>query len=88
MAQLDAVYDYGAETQLATGSGPVSSSTLFGSLSGDLSNAITADQATFTANAPAGHSTFETLEIVVIVLALTMAAGCAWGLNRRIVEYR
>jgi hypothetical protein len=88
MQTLDAAYDYGAETQLAIGTGPDSTGTLFSHLSGDLTSAIVTDQATFTANAPAGKTTFQTLEIAVIVLALIMAAGCALGLNRRIAEYR
>jgi hypothetical protein len=88
MQSLDAAYNYGAETQLAIGTGPGSSATLFGRLSSDLSSAIAADDATFTAHAPAGQTTFATLEVAVIVLALIMAAGSAWGLNRRIVEYR
>ena len=85
---LDAVYNYGAETQLAIGTGQGSSATLFGRLSADLSGAIAADQSTFSANAPAGQSTFATLEIAIIVLALIMAAGSFWGLTRRIAEYR
>jgi hypothetical protein len=88
MQKLDAAYDYGAETQLAIGTGPDSTATLFSHLSGDLTSAIATDQGTFTANAPAGKTTFDTLEIAVIVLALIMAAGCAWGINRRIAEYR
>jgi hypothetical protein len=88
MQSLDAAYNYGAETQLAIGTGPSSSATLFDRLSSDLGSAIGADEATFTAHAPAGQSAFATLEIAVIVLALIMAASSAWGLNRRIVEYR
>jgi hypothetical protein len=88
MQTLDAAYNYGAETQLAIGTGPGSSATVFGRLTTDLSNAIAADQATFTANAPAGKSAFETLEIAVIVLALIMAAGSSLGVSRRIAEYR
>jgi hypothetical protein len=88
MQTLDAAYNYGAETQLAIGTGPDSSATVFGRLSTDLSDAIAADQATFTANAPAGKTAFDTLEIAVIVLALIMAAGSSWGMSRRIAEYR
>ena len=88
MQTLDAAYHYGAETQLAIGTGPGSSATVFGRLSTDLGNAIAADQATFAANAPAGKTAFETLEIAVIVLALIMAAGSSWGVSRRIAEYR
>jgi hypothetical protein len=88
MQALDSAYNYAAETQLAIGTGPGSSATLFGRLSADLSGEIATDEATFTASAPAGRDTFETLEVAVIVLALVMAAGCAWGLNRRLAEYR
>jgi hypothetical protein len=88
MQTLDAAYNYGAETRLAIGTGPGSAATLFSRLSADLSDAIATDQATFNAHAPAGQSVFGTLEIAVIVLALIMAAGCAWGLSRRIAEYR
>ena len=36
----------------------------------------------------AGQSAFAGLEAGVIVLALGMAAGCAWGISRRLAEYR
>jgi hypothetical protein len=88
MQALDAAYNYGSETQLAIGTGPGSAATLFGRLSADLTGAIGTDQATFAANAPSGQTAFDTLEIAVIVLALTMAAGCAWGIYRRLLEYR
>ena len=39
-------------------------------------------------NADAGRSAFVGLEAGVIVLALGMAVGCAWGLSRRLAEYR
>jgi hypothetical protein len=85
---LDVVYDYGAETRLAIGTGPGSSATAFARLQSDIGSAIAADQAVFTANASAGRDAFSGLEIGVIVLAVVMAAGCAWGLTRRLVEYR
>jgi hypothetical protein len=88
MEAYDQTYDYGAETQLAIGTGPGSSATLFGRLETDLGAAIAADQDTFSANAPDGQDTFTSLEIGVIVLALMMAAGCAWGLSSRLAEYR
>jgi len=39
-------------------------------------------------NAAAGSDAFTGLEVGTIVLALTMAAGCARGLSRRLAEYR
>jgi hypothetical protein len=42
----------------------------------------------FSANAANGAGAFTGLEAGMIVLALVMAVGCAWGLSRRIAEYR
>ncbi len=85
---LDKASSYGAETQLVIGSGPGTAATLFGKLSGDLDAAIASNQAVFASNADAGRGAFAGLEAGVIVLALGMAAGCAWGLSRRLAEYR
>jgi hypothetical protein len=85
---LDAVYDYGAETRLEIGSGPGTAGTSFGQLETNLDAAIGADQAVFASNAAAGADAFTGLEAGIIVLALVMAAGCAWGLTRRLAEYR
>jgi len=85
---LDAIYAYPAETRLVIGSGPDAAGTLFGRLEGDLGAAIQADQAVFAASAAAGSGAFTGLEAGVAVLALAMAAGCAWGLSQRLAEYR
>ncbi len=85
---LDKANSYGAETQLVIGQGPGTAATLFGKLSGDLDAAIASNQAVFTSNADAGQSAFTGLEVGVIVLALGMAVACAWGLSRRLAEYR
>jgi hypothetical protein len=50
--------------------------------------AINTDQGVFTANAAAGADAFTGLEAGVIALALVAAVGCAWGLSRRLAEYR
>ena len=42
----------------------------------------------FAANAASGADAFTGLEAGIIVLALVMAVGCAWGLSRRLAEYR
>ncbi len=57
-------------------------------LAAKLRAAITLDQEAFDAHARASASAFTLLEPGVIVAALIMAAACAWGLNRRIAEYR
>ena len=85
---LDAVYDYGAETRLEIGSGPGTAGTLFGQLETDLGAAINTDQGVFARNAAAGADAFTGLEAGIIVLALLMAVGCAWGPSRRLAEYR
>jgi hypothetical protein len=85
---LDKVHDYGAETRLIIGSGPDTAGTLFGRLEDSLAAAIRADQAVFADSAAAGSDAFTGLEAGVAVLALIMAAGCAWGLSRRLAEYR
>ncbi|HTX29715.1 MAG TPA: hypothetical protein VME19_22130 [Streptosporangiaceae bacterium] len=54
----------------------------------DLGAAINTDQGVFAGNATAGADAFTGLEAGVIVLALLMAIGCAWGLSRRLAEYR
>ncbi len=86
--ELDAVFDYGAETRLEIGSGPGTAGTLFSQLETDLGAAINTDQGVFAVNAAAGADAFTGLEAAIIVLALVMAAGCAWGLSRRLAEYR
>ena len=85
---LDAVYAYGAETRLEIGSGAGTAGTLFGQLETDLGAAISTDQGVFAANAAAGADAFTGLEAGIIALALLMTVGCAWGLSRRLAEYR
>jgi hypothetical protein len=86
--KLDQAHDYGAETQLVIGRGTGSAGTLFARLEADLDAAIHADQAVFADSAAAGSGAFTGLVAGVAVLALAMAADCAWGLSRRLAEYR
>jgi hypothetical protein len=72
----------------ALGSGPGDAGGEFALLSGDLTTGIDTDQSAFDASARAGSGMYGGLEAAVIVGALVMAAGCAWGLSRRILEYR
>jgi hypothetical protein len=71
---------------LGTKSGDAGAS--FGRLSADLDAAIASDQAVFDSTARSASSAYTGLEAVVIAAALLMAAACAWGLSRRIAEYR
>ena len=86
--KLDLASNYAAETQLVIGTGPGSSSRGFTRLESDIGRAIAADQVVFHQHASAGRSAFANLEAGVIVAALLMAAGSAWGLSRRLAEYR
>jgi archaellin len=86
--RLDVAANYAAETQLVIGTGPGSSAAGFRKLEADLGQAIAADQVVFASNANAGAGAFTGLEVGVIAAAVLMAAGSAWGLGRRIAEYR
>ncbi len=85
---LDLAANYAAETRLVIGTGTGSSAAGFARLEADLSRGIAADQVVFRANAAAGSDAFGALEAAVILAALLMAAGSAWGISRRLAEYR
>ena len=85
---LDDNANHPAAVLSALGSGPNDAGAAFGKLSTDFASGIAAGQATFDASASAGADAFTGLEPGVIAAALVMAAGCAWGLSRRLAEYR
>ena len=60
----------------------------FSRLSDDISSAIESDQAVFDATARSASSAYDGLAAGLIVLTLLTAAACAWGLSRRLAEYR
>lgn len=86
--RLDNAHQYAAETASVIGTGPGSSESGFTALVGHLRGGIDADQAVFKSNAAAGSGAFGGLEAGVIIAALLMALGSAWGLSRRLAEYR
>jgi hypothetical protein len=88
VSALDAADNFSAETQLVTGAGPGTAAALFGGLNADLSAAVAADQAAFRSSAAGGRDAFTGLEAGIIALSVVMAAGCAWGITRRLAEYR
>jgi hypothetical protein len=85
---LDNSGNHTAAVGSVLGSGPGDAGTQFRLLSAGLATGIAADQATFDSRARAGYDAFTGLEPGVIALTLIMVAGCAWGLNRRLAEYR
>ncbi len=64
------------------------SATSFAQLSAALSDGINAHQAVFASSARGGRDAFTGLAAGMIVASLVMVAGCAWGLSRRLAEYR
>jgi hypothetical protein len=60
----------------------------FQRLSDTLTKGITDRQAVFASSARSGRDAFTGLAIGMAVAALVMVAGCAWGLTRRLAEYR
>ena len=62
--------------------------TSFARLSATLSQGINDHQAVFAASARRGRDAFTGLAVGMIVASLVMVGGCAWGLSRRLAEYR
>jgi ABC-type multidrug transport system fused ATPase/permease subunit len=85
---LDSKAQYTTETALVIGQGANASTAGFARVEADLSKAINADDAVFHSNATAGRNAFNGLDVVIVIAAALIAAGCAWGLSRRLAEYR
>ena len=60
----------------------------FAQLSSDIAVASERDQAVFDSTARSAAGAYTGLEAGLLVAALIMAAGCAWGISRRLAEYR
>ena len=85
---LDSKARYTTETALVIGPGTGASTAGFARVEADLSKAIGADHAVFHSGATAGRNAFSGLDVVIVLAAVLIAAGCAWGLSRRLAEYR
>ena len=85
---LDNHGQHQAAVSSALGTGSNAAGTAFARLSGDLAAASHSDQAVFNSTAPAAASAYTGIAAVTIAAALLMAAACAWGVSRRIAEYR
>jgi hypothetical protein len=86
--KLDNNASHALAVRSALGSGPGDAGTAFAKLSADLAAGTAAGQATFATSASAGAGAFTGLEAGVIAATLVMSFGCAWGLSRRLAEYR
>jgi hypothetical protein len=60
----------------------------FAALSAALSRGIDDSQAVFASSARSGRDAFTGLAAGLAAASLVMAVGCAWGLSRRLAEYR
>jgi len=87
-AALRALDDSGNHTAAVQSALNGQASATFTRLSADLSGGIGAHQAVFASDARGGRDAFTGLAVGMIVASLIMAASCAWGLNRRLAEYR
>jgi hypothetical protein len=77
-----------AAVNSALGARPGDAGAAFTRLSSDLAAAINSDQTVFNSTARSATSDYTGLEAVTVAAALLMAAACAWGLSRRLAEYR
>jgi len=82
---LGSQHQYTAELESVMGS-QVSNG--YQRVTGSIGGALDAAQLTFTSKADDASSAFGPLEAVVIIAALVMVVASAWGLSRRLAEYR
>jgi hypothetical protein len=88
LRDLDDNGQHAAAVTSALGTAPGDAGASFTRLSDDLASATASDQAVFDSTAPSAASAYTGIEAGVIAASLLMAAACAWGLNRRLAEYR
>ena len=85
---LGADADYARERDMVIGAGASSSAAEYNVLEPDITKAIGDDDSDFRSAVSKGSGALSPLEPVVLVAALLMALCCAWGLWRRLAEYR
>ena len=85
---LGADADYARERDLVIGAGASSSAAEYNVLEPEITTAIGDDDSDFRSAVSTGSGALSPLEPVVLVAALLMALCCAWGLWRRLAEYR
>ena len=87
-AALRALDDSGKHTVAVQSALTGAAATSFARLSATLRDGIDTHQAVFASSARGGRDAFTGLAAGMIVASLVMVAGCAWGLSRRLAEYR
>jgi hypothetical protein len=79
---------YAAERASVVAAGPGGTATGYDTLEGRIEAAVNADQGVFQVAASAGAEALSPLAAVVIAGSLLMALCSAWGISRRLAEYR
>ena len=87
-AALRAKDDAGNHAAAVTSALSGDAATSFARLSATSAKGSATDQAVFASSARSGRDAFTGLAVGMIVASLVMVAGCAWGLSRRLAEYR
>ena len=77
-----------AAVSSALGTAPADAGASFAQLSDELNAAVKSDQSVFDSTARSAPGHYSGLEAGLIAAAVLMAAACAWGLSRRLAEYR
>jgi hypothetical protein len=85
---LGADAEYASERDAVVGTGASSSAAEYNVLEPDITKAIGDDNSDFASAVSDGSGALSPLEPLVLVAALLMALCCAWGLWRRLAEYR
>jgi hypothetical protein len=85
---LGADADYASERDMVIGAGASSSAAEYNVLETDIAKAIGDDDSDLRSAVSKGSGALSPIEPVVLVAALLMALCCAWGLWRRLGEYR
>ena len=85
---LGTAADYAQERDMVIGAGASSSAAEYDVLEPDITRANADDQADFRSDVTKGSGALSPLGPVVVIAALLMALCCAWGLSRRLAEYR
>jgi hypothetical protein len=80
--------EYSAERISVIAAGPGGTATGYDTLENRIGAVIDIDQGVFQAAASAGADALSPLAVVVIAGSLLMAVCCAWGISRRLAEYR
>ena len=82
--EVGARYRYAAEQDSVLGSATAGYTTV----QDGINKALAAARDTFNSSASSGASAYDQLEAVIIIASLLMAGASAWGLSRRLAEYR